>query len=83
MGKIVDMTGIKVQKLMSELETYQQAIRDAKEALAEAEAELYGAMADDDDYEEEYVSEEEIARENGFYLDEDCNWIPMDEEEDW
>ena len=82
MGKIVDMTGIKVQKLMSELETYQQAIRDAKEALAEAEAELYGAIADDDDYKEEYVSEEEIARENGFCLDEDCNWIPMDEE-DW
>ena len=82
MGKIVDMTGIKVQKLMSELETYQQAIRDAKEALAEAEAELYGAIADDDDYEEEYVSEEEIARENGFCLDEDCNWIPIDEE-DW
>ncbi len=82
MGKIVDMTDVRMEKLRAELETYQQAIRDAKEALAEAEAELYEAIADDDDYEEEYVSEEEIARENGFCLDEDCNWIPIDEE-DW
>lgn len=34
------MENNKIQKLMSEVETYRQAIQDAKDALASAEMEL-------------------------------------------
>ena len=37
---------------------------------------------DDDDYEEEYVSEDDIARENGFWVDDDGHWRELPDE-DW
>ena len=35
---------------------------------------------DEDGGEEEYISEADIAEENGFYIDDDGNWIPMTED---
>lgn len=35
---------------------------------------------EDDDCEYEYVSEEDVAEENGCFIDDDGNWIPMDED---
>ena len=35
---------------------------------------------DDDDYGYEYESEEDIAEENGCFIDDDGNWIPMDDD---
>ena len=31
----------------------------------------------------EYISEEEVARENGCWIDDDGHWIPMEDEYDW
>lgn len=39
-GEYVMDTKTKIQQLMSEVETYKQAIQDAKDALASAEMEL-------------------------------------------
>ena len=38
---------------------------------------------DEDDWEEEYVSESEIARENGFWVDDDGHWREMEDDDDW
>ena len=38
---------------------------------------------DEDGYTEEYVSEDEIARENGFWVDEDGHWRELDEDDIW
>ena len=41
---------------------------------------------DDDDecWRYEYVSEEEVARENGCWIDDDGHWVPIDDDEyDW
>ena len=44
------------------------------------------SAAEDDEEERwqyEYVSEDEIARENGFWVDEDGHWRELDEEDIW
>ena len=43
-----------------------------------------GNPIDDDDYDyrQDYVSEDEIARENGFYVDDDGHWRELDEDDD-
>ena len=40
---------------------------------------------DDDDYDylEEYVTEDDIARENGFYVDEDGHWQELPDDDYW
>ena len=39
---------------------------------------------EDDDYPLEYVSEDDIARENGFYVDDDGHWRELPEDYyDW
>ena len=35
------------------------------------------------DYPEDHVTEDDIARENGFWVDEDGHWRELDEEDDW
>ena len=77
MGKIIDLSEVRMQSLRKELDAYQEAIRSAEEALAEA-TEKYG------DEDPEFVSEEEVARENGCTIDDDGHWIPIeDDEDDW
>ena len=43
------------------------------------------AVTDEDekDYIPEYVSEEEVARENGCWIDDDGHWIPMDYDDEF
>ena len=38
---------------------------------------------DDYDYREEYVTEDDIARENGFYVDEDGHWQELPDDDYW
>ena len=84
MGKIIDLSEVRMQSLRKELDAYQEAIRSAEEALSEAEAELNGAIDEEADWEYEYISEEEVARENGCTIDDDGHWIPIeDDEDDW
>ena len=47
------------------------------------ETENSATVGDDSDYVEEYVSEDDIARENGFWVDEDGHWQELDEDDDW
>ena len=38
---------------------------------------------DDYDYREEYISEDDIARENGFYVDDDGHWRELPDDDEW
>lgn len=38
---------------------------------------------DDEDYEPEYVSIDDIARENGFWIDDDGHWRELPDDDDW
>ena len=38
---------------------------------------------DDEDYEPEYVSIDDIARENGFWIDDDGHWQELPDDDDW
>ncbi len=38
---------------------------------------------EDEYYEEEYESIDDIARGEGFWIDEDGHWVPLDDEDDW
>ena len=49
----------------------------------EPETEAADDDEEDDDYVEEYISEDDIARENGFWVDDDGHWRELDEEDDW
>ncbi len=42
-----------------------------------------GNPIEEDDYEEEYVSIDDIARSEGFWIDDDGHWRELDEEDDW
>ena len=45
-----------------------------------------GDRIDDDDeydYREDYVTEDDIARENGFYVDEDGHWQELPDDDYW
>ena len=37
----------------------------------------------DDYYEEEYISIDEIARSEGFWIDDDGHWRELEDEDDW
>ena len=37
----------------------------------------------DEDYKPEYITEEDVARENGFWVDEDGHWRELDEDDEW
>jgi len=45
---------------------------------------LQSASTDEDDYDyrEDYVSEDDIARENGFYVDDDGHWRELPDDYD-
>lgn len=36
-----------------------------------------------EEFEPEYISEEDFARGEGFWIDEDGHWVPLDDEDDW
>ncbi len=38
---------------------------------------------EEEEYEEEYVSIDDIARGEGFWIDDDGHWRELDEEDDW
>ena len=40
------------------------------------------ADAEEEDWEDYYESEDDLARGEGFWVDDDGNWIPM-EDDDW
>ncbi len=42
-----------------------------------------GNRIEEDDYVEEYVSIDDIARGEGFWIDDDGHWRELDEEDDW
>ena len=44
------------------------------------EAESAADTDDEEDYVEEYVTEDDIARENGFWVDEDGHWQELDDD---
>ena len=41
------------------------------------------AEDDDDDYREEYVSIDDIARGEGFWIDDDGHWRELPDDDDW
>ena len=40
-------------------------------------------LEEEEEFTEEYESEEDLARGLGFYVDDDGHWYPRDDEDDW
>ncbi len=59
-----------------------------REAVPPAATSSMPSEAEDDEDEDEawryeYVSEDDIARENGCWIDDDGHWQPIEDEYDW
>ena len=62
---------------------YQPAIEELSTLLP---YEIFGTSSEDEDdddesWRDEYVSEDDIARENGFWIDDDGHWQPLDDDD--
>lgn len=65
----------------SNIDTEEKLIAAISASIAGTQKEESQLSSNSDDYEENFVTEEEIARGNGYWVDEDGDW--QEPEEDW
>ena len=76
-------------KLEKQIATDEELISFVAENMDEYEPDEPGTEADaspeddEEDFYEDHVTEDDIARENGFWVDDDGHWRELDEDDDW